>query len=191
MANLGLVERSAFSSFTPVQRPNIAIERIEALTVASIAVGQGQHAALNAVMQAEYAVTCPEKSTTVHGSGLSMMWAGPDQWIAFADRTNGRDLERELKAKLAGIAAVVDQTDARAIVRVSGPRARDVLAKGLPIDLHPSVFKTGDVAISHASHIGVIVRQVDDAPTYDLAMFRSFADSFMHWLLEASAEYLG
>ena len=72
---------------------------------------------------------------------------------------------------------------------VSGPRARDVLAKGLPIDLHPKAFGPGDAATTVASLIGVQLWQVDEAPAYDLAVFRGYAGSFWHWLTSSAAEY--
>jgi methylglutamate dehydrogenase subunit D len=40
-----------------------------------------------------------------------------------------------------------------------------------------------------AAHIGVHFWQLDAAPTYDFAVFRSFAASFCEWLLDASAEF--
>lgn len=191
MADQGLTERSAFSAWKPIKSPNISIDVRENQTLASIAAARGKAANVAAIFAADYGVELPATPACVSDRDVSVMWAGPDQWIVIADRAGGYDLERELKPKLAGIAAVVDQSDARVIVRIAGPRARTILAKGLPIDLHPRAFKTNDVAITHASHIGVIVWQVDDAPTFDIAMFRSFADSFTHWLRDASAEYLG
>ena len=110
-------------------------------------------------------------------------------WMAIAERGQSRDIEVELKPLLDGLSSVVDQSDARAVVRISGPRARDVLAKGVPIDLHPRAFKGNGVAITHANHVGIILWQIDDAPTYEIAMFRGFADSFAHWLLESAEEF--
>ena len=46
-------------------------------------------------------------------------------------------LYRELKAKLSGLASVTDQSHGRVIIRIAGPKARAVLAKGTPVDLHP------------------------------------------------------
>jgi sarcosine oxidase subunit gamma len=40
------------------------------------------------------------------------------------------------------------------------------------------------------SHIGVIIWQIDDVPTFEIALFRSFADRFWHWI-EASCAALG
>jgi sarcosine oxidase subunit gamma len=111
--------------------------------------------------------------------------------MAIAERGGSRDLEIELKKLLGDIANVVDHSDGRVVVRISGPRARDVLVKGIPIDLHPRAFKANDVAITHVSHIGVILWQLDDQPTYELALFRSYADSFVHWLADSAAEFEG
>ena len=74
-------------------------------------------------------------------------------------------------------------------MRISGPRARDALAKGVHIDLHPSAFLPGDAAVTAVAYIGVHFWQVDAAPTYEFAMFRSFAVSFGEWLVDAAAEF--
>jgi sarcosine oxidase subunit gamma len=72
---------------------------------------------------------------------------------------------------------------------VRGPRARDVLQKGVLIDLHPGAFKAGDVAVTPVAHIGTHLWQADDTPAYEIAVFRSFAEAFRHWLEEAGAEF--
>jgi methylglutamate dehydrogenase subunit D len=63
---------------------------------------------------------------------------------------------------------LIDVSDSRIAVRISGASARDVLAKGLPIDLHPSTMRAGDVAATVVAHVQVLVWQVNDAPTYEL-----------------------
>ncbi len=189
MADQGLTPISAFLGWHPPVTPNLAISARETLTMATFAAAKGKGEALRDAIRAAYGVELPGSGRRVEGNGIAVVWAGPGQWLAVAERGEGRDLEVELKTKLAGIASVVDQSDGRVVVRVSGPRARDVLAKGVPIDLHPRAFKPGDVAITHASHVGVILWQTDEAPTYEAAMFRSYADSFAHWLFESAAEY--
>ena len=87
------------------------------------------------------------------------------------------------------MASVFDLTDSRVVLEVSGPRIRDALAKLLPIDLHPAAFRPGDVAVTVASHIGVTVWQIDDAPRYRLAVARSYSGSFWRSLVAAAAEY--
>jgi heterotetrameric sarcosine oxidase gamma subunit len=73
-------------------------------------------------------------------------------------------------------------------LRLSGPRARDVLAKGLAIDLDPRVFPAGSAATSALSHMGVLVWR-GEAETYDIVLFRSVAESFWRWLSASAAEY--
>lgn len=173
----------------PPHTSKLEVKARETLTMASFAAVRGKEAALREAIRQAYGVDLPKGCGRVEGNGIAFVWAGPDQWLAIAEGDGTRDLETELKAKLADIASVVDQSDGRVIVRISGTRAREVLAKGVPVDLHPRVFGPGSVAITHASHIGVILWQLDDAPTYELAMFRSYADSFAHWLFESAAEF--
>ena len=197
MADQALAVRSAFKNWNAVKSAALTIVVREDLTIASFAAAKGKTGALKSAMLQAYRVELPASPERIQGRDIAFVWYGPDQWLAVAERgsgsvtgpATGRDLELELKPLLAGLASVVDQSDGRVVVQISGPRARDVLAKGLPIDLHPRAFKANGVAITHASHIGIILWQTDAAPTYEIALFRSFADSFTHWLLEAAAEY--
>lgn len=189
MASQSLAARSAFTKMLPAAARELSIEPRENLTLAGLAVAKDRLQDLLSAISDVYGVTLPLEPRRVVGKDIAFLWAGPGQWLAVAERGPGRDLEVELKPKLAGLAAVVDHSDGRVVVRVSGARARDVLAKGVPIDLHPRAFKTNDVTITHASHIGVILWQVNAQPTYDIAMFRSFSDSFLHWLHASAAEF--
>lgn len=192
MANPALAAKSAFLGVQSLKHPALTIEDRNDLTIASITCAKGKSADVKAAIQTAYGVALPSTPERVAGNGIAFIWHGPDQWMAIADRgTGARDLEIELKPLLSGVAAVVDQSDGRAVVRVSGTHVRDVLAKGVSIDLHPSQFKPNSVAITHAAHIGIIIWQTDAAPVYEIAMFRSFADSFMTWLTHSAAEYTG
>ena len=87
-----------------------------------------------------------------------------------------------MQERLPGLAPVSDQSSSYVVTRLSGPDARRLLRRGLSIDLHPDAFVPGSAATSVIAHIGVIVWQVDDAPTYDLAVFRSLHASLRHWI---------
>ena len=189
MVSQTLAARSAFTNWKPVKTSELAIDVRETLTLASFAAFKGKKDQLKAAIRERYGVDLPDTPQRVEGKDIAFVWAGPDQWMAIAERGHSRDIEVEHKPLLDGLSSVVDQSDARAVVRISGPRSRDVLAKGVPIDLHPRAFKGNGVAITHANHVGVILWQIDDAPTYEIAMFRGFADSFAHWLLESAEEF--
>jgi methylglutamate dehydrogenase subunit D len=119
---------------------------------------------------------------------------GDEAGVTIEERTrseafSGEALARELGKRLRGLASISDQSGGRTVLRVSGPYARAVLAKGLPIDLHPRAFETGSAATSTISLMGVQIWQVDDAPAYDLAIFRSVSASFWHWLTASAGEF--
>lgn len=181
MASQYLVERSAVLDLEG-NYPGLTVSARCDLTLASFAAANGRRDELMASFEAKYGIALPPAPARITGKELSVLWSGRDQWIAMASRGDGRDLERELKPLMAGLASLTDQSDARAIFRLSGKRARDVLAKGVPIDLHPREFGVQSLAITHADHIGIILWQVDDAPTYELAVFRSFAQSLADWI---------
>ncbi|MCX5495280.1 hypothetical protein OSH11_11225 [Kaistia dalseonensis] len=99
------------------------------------------------------------------------------------------DIETELRESIGAFAAISAQGDGRAVLRLSGPNVHDTLAKGLPIDLHESAFKPGDVAITQIAHIGVTIRQIDSSPTYEIILARSLSLSFWSWLVASSGEF--
>src|SRR4030095_9260063 len=86
-------------------------------------------------------------------------------------------------------AAVTDQSDARLVLRLSGASVREVLRKGVPVDLHPKAFRPGDVANTIVAHIGVQIDMLDAAPTFQVATPRSTVGSFWSWLTVSAAEF--
>ncbi len=152
MSDMKLKARPALYGAKAAAARNTNIEVIDNVTMALIASRKGQGEALSARIDEMFGIELPGTPRAVSSKGVTAVWAGPGQWLLVALATGGRDLERELREPLQGLAAVADQTDSRAVVKVSGPNAREVLAKGVPIDLHPRAFKGGDAAITHASH---------------------------------------
>jgi sarcosine oxidase subunit gamma len=139
--------------------------------------------------RAAFGVALPLTPRRVAIGPLAFIWAGPERWLVLAEDRSSEELARDLATVFAGIAAIAEQGDGRAIIRVSGPRARDVLAKILTLDFHPRAFRPGDTAVTGAAHIEVQIWQVGDEPSYEIAVFRGFAGSFWHWLVASAAEY--
>jgi len=93
---------------------------------------------------------------------------------------------------IGAFAAVCDQSDGYAVLRLTGPMLRSALSKLIPIDLHSRAFKAGDVASTVAAHMGVTLWRLPDADgalVVDIAVFRSLAGSFWHALAQSSAEF--
>jgi sarcosine oxidase, subunit gamma len=128
-------------------------------------------------------IALPTKPNTASENAL---WLGPDEWLITGDTDPAPALREALKGLHA---TVTDVSEARAVIGLSGPHARDVLAKGCPLDLHPREFGLGRCAQSILAQAAVILHQKDAAPTYDIYVARSYAGYLWAWLEDAAAEY--
>ena len=167
----------------------VIISELTGPGLATVACRKGQAPALNTTVQKSYGVELPASSRVAQGPKVTFIGYGPGQWLAVSESLANEALAGDLAARLKGLASISDQSGGRTIFRISGPRARDVLAKGLPIDLDPRAFPPGSAATSAISHIGVQLWQTDDTRGYDLAIFRSFTESLWRWLTASAAEF--
>jgi sarcosine oxidase subunit gamma len=145
------------------------------LSIVSVTAWSGADPALSGSVQAAFGLTLPQAGRWTQAGDIAALWVGPGHWWLQRERASA--LFAELEPVVGGHAALIDISDARAVLRVSGAAAPTILASLLPIDLHPRAFRPGQVASTVAAHIGVQIRQLDDAPTYDLSCLRSFAGS--------------
>jgi methylglutamate dehydrogenase subunit D len=169
--------------------PGVVIQERAGLGLATMAARKEQAAALKDAIASGYGVELPDGSRVAHGSSVSFIGYGPGQWLAVSETLGSEALARDLAQRLKGLASVSDQSGGRTVIRISGPRARDVLAKGLPIDLDPRAFPLGSAATSTISLMGVQLWQAGDTRSYDIALFRSVSQSFWRWLTASAAEF--
>ena len=137
-------------------------------------------------------------NTAAATDDLALLWLGPDEWLAM-QHDAAPDAEARLAAQLSSAlgdlhTAVTAVGESLACITVAGPRARDVIAKGCPLDLHPSVFGgLGHCAQSHLSKTSITLHQVGDETTgglaFNLYTRRSFSDYLWRWLEDAAREY--
>ena len=169
------------------QRNGVKVAAREGLGIASILARRGGEAALLALARARYDLDLPMAPCVARNATHAFVWAGPGQWLLVAE-------QREGLAELSELAAVSDQSDARAALRLSGPKVRDMLAKGCMIDLHPAAFPPGAAAMTSVAHIGVHLWRVDAGADggdamFDILVGRSMAASFWSWAKASAAEY--
>jgi sarcosine oxidase, subunit gamma len=113
-------------------------------------------------------------------------WLGPDEWLIVCDGAEERARADDLRRALAGqFAAVTEVGSGQTVIGIAGPRARDVLAKGCPLDVHPRVFGPGRCAQSYLARAGIMIMRTGD-PAFDLVVRRSYADYVWRWLLDAA-----
>ncbi len=145
--------------------------------------------ALREAVRSKYGIALPEKPVLARGPKLSLLWAGHRTWMAMADEADIVHLESVLRGDLGSLVSISDQTDGRLLVELRGPKARDMLAKLAPIDLHPRAFRPDDTAMTLFGHIAGQIIQIDSVPTFELLVFRGFAESLLHDVKIAGAEF--
>ncbi len=142
---------------------------------------------------AKRALSCAlplDANTYTEGEDIRACWLGPDEWLILCDGEHERARAEALRDALQGeLAAVTEVGSGQTVVGVSGARARDVVAKGCPLDLHPRVFGPGRCAQSYLARAGMTILQITAAPAFELIVRRSFADYVWRWLTDAAAEY--
>jgi|HigsolmetaAR204D_1030405.scaffolds.fasta_scaffold03637_5 sarcosine oxidase subunit gamma len=192
MPDIGtLSTRSAFDGLLTNQgnaeRPGLSVEDRCGMGLATVIARSGQEQALRARIRERHGLELPDGPRRVTAGDVAFIGTGRGKWLATGTGDQGwvEDLARDL----AGLAMVTDQSDGLAVLRIGGPCVRQALAKGVPIDLHPRAFTPDDAAVTAIGQIGVTLWQIDDAPTYEIAMFRSMAGSFWHWLASSAAEF--
>jgi methylglutamate dehydrogenase subunit D len=174
--------------------PGVTLALRTDLALAYVSARNGKTGALQQRVQDRFGLALPMTAQRASdGSpsldGLSFIWAGPGRWLARTPAQTGAALEATLRSELSAVASVISQTDGRCVFRIGGPRVREVLAKGVPIDLDERVFRPGDTALTLVGHISVHLWQVDPAPIFEFAVPRSFATSFCEWLFAAAARH--
>lgn len=161
---------------------DVVISERSGAALASLIARRGKLAPLRDAVRDTWGADLPLTPRIVEGTDASFIWAGPERWLVMTDVLAPDALVTLLRTRVHGLGAVCDQSDSRVLLRLSGSFARDALAKGIPVDLHPSVFTPGTTAITAAAYIGCQIWQIDGTPTYEIAIPTSFAASFRHWL---------
>lgn len=137
-----------------------------------------------------FGIEPPATPRAVAGELGTVLWAGPGSWLVLREASEGPlILEAQLRERAGEGVALVDQSDQRVVLNLSGPRLRDLLAKGVAVDLHPRRFGPGDVAWCALDHLAVMVWQMDATPRFGLVAARASIGHIWHWLEVSAAEY--
>ena len=131
--------------------------------------------------------TVPLAANTYSSGAHRVYWLGPDEWLVETDIGNSAALGGELTAALAGASAAVnDVSGGHVALRLDGPDARAVLAKGCTLDLHPREFGPGQCARAALARATVLLAANDGTPACTIIVGRSFSDYLRRWLTRAA-----
>lgn len=149
--------------------------------MAQVMVRRGRDDAFAAAMEANFGMAPPTPGHATSGGAVTAIWIQPGGFMLTGAAAG------QVAQAFTGLAAVEDQGHGRTTITVSGPTARAVLARGCRLDLHPRAFGPGRAAMTQVAHIGCLLHQVDDAPSFELTVFSTLAEPFFHWLVEAGS----
>ncbi|MFD4506569.1 sarcosine oxidase subunit gamma [Streptomyces sp. NPDC058457] len=133
-----------------------------------------------------------EPDTVVHAGEVTAVWLGPDEWLVVGRPGTERDLESRIRTAAGDEpVAVTDVSAQRTTLLVGGPRARDLLAHGCALDLHPRAFGPGRCAQTTLARTQVVLVARDETRAGFWVLVRSsFAGYLVDWLLDAAVEHV-
>lgn len=173
----------------------VRIRRMDSLPQVDVRVDLGDRALadrLALVSTAPWPTTPDTAAAGADGQG-HVLWLGPDEWLVVGPEGGGDETAPALETALRDAAGpawitTVDVTGNRVGIEVTGPQARELLAFGCSIDLHPARFGPGRCAQTLVARAGVVLWCLgpEAAPVIRLLVRPSFADYLEAWLGDAS-----
>lgn len=171
-------------SFEPSSESNFVSISEHHPTIMQLTVRRGQLPSLAEILGRRFGLNLPQPGNSYSNGIYTLLWVQPGGWLLHGPTDVRETLFMELASLLAGIAAVVDQTHGKSVLRLSGPRSRQVLARCCRLDLHPRVFGPGRCAVTLVAHLPCVLRQIDETPCFDLMV----ASSLARWLFDELQE---
>jgi sarcosine oxidase subunit gamma len=180
----------------PLEAWSTAFERLPAAVDAAVepfvAMVDVRLGAVDAEASAALGSALPTAPNTWVPAGTGRaVWLGPDEWLLTSTTEAPEDLEARVRAAVLPLGgAATDVSAQRIALRLTGARARDVLAKGCSLDLHPRVFGRGRCAQTTLGRAGVVLLALSETGDDYLVLVRSsFAGYLADWLLDAALEF--
>ncbi|MFT7594621.1 MAG: sarcosine oxidase subunit gamma [Paracoccaceae bacterium] len=128
----------------------------------------------------------PRPNTANITGDTGLCWMSPDELLILCPYPEVTTRLTTLTDKLGATHTLaVNVSDARAMFRVHGADAREVMAKLAPVDLSPDAFKPGLFRRSRLAQVPAAF-WMDDDQTFRIICFRSVA-TYMFGLLKTAA----
>lgn len=172
--------------------PGVELAEIRDIVLVQVMARRGKAAETAKIAKKLFGVEPPFAPGAVFGKEVTLIWSGPDQFLAFAPQGDER-LMQQIADGFSGTASLSDQSDGRCVLRISGVSAVQAMAKFLSIDFDDRTFPAGAAAATSLDHTAAnLWRTADDpngVPVYHIAIFTSFADSLYGVIADSSLEY--
>ncbi len=115
----------------------------------------------------------PDRRRVTTGVRGKLVWMSPDELLVLVDYTRADAVAAALNTALAGgFFTAANVSDARAMLTLTGPQARDMLAKLCPVDF--ADFAVGQVRRTRLAQVAAALWR-EDQDRWTLVCFRSVA----------------
>jgi len=186
-----LTRRDAFADTPDAVLPELRIQTLQGYGIVHLAARKQRATELEQYALHLWGSALPRDPRAVTCAGGTTLCAiGPGSWWVFQEGAPA-DWHSAIASRLSSCAAAVDQTGAFGVLRLEGPRTREVLASGIFVDFDPSRFPVGRVVATGLSHFNVILWRLQGDSAFQLAVPRSVATDLWHWLQESGARVRG
>ncbi|MEJ2741321.1 MAG: sarcosine oxidase subunit gamma family protein [Gammaproteobacteria bacterium] len=160
----------------------------EALKTHLVIRGDAADDAFQKGVKAATGLAVPTQLSSAQNEHWTLSWISPDEWLLVGPGTEAFTMELALHEQLSGHYSVVNASGGQTLVRLSGEKARAVLMKSCPYDVHDRNFPVGKVVTTVFAKSQTTLRRLDEND-WELVVRRSFADYVWRWLLDASHEF--
>lgn len=158
--------------------PAVLAEERPFLSQLNVRIREGHDAAA-----AVLGTALPDACRFTSGIG-DVLWLGPDEYLVLGAPEG---TEAALRDAIT-VGAITDVSAQRTTVQLTGPAARDVLAHGCAIDLHPKAAPPGTCVQTLYARTGIVLL-AREAGEFTVLVRQSFAPYFAAWLADAALEY--
>ena len=170
-----LIATSPCDGLLPLEIGGTVLREEDLGVLTALAPYRGREKALAAALDEAHGLALPGPNRATGKTGLRAIWFGRAHVLLVGPAPDPR---------LAEQAALTDQSDAWAAVRLEGATAEEVLARLVPLDLRAAQFKRGHTARSQLMHLNVSITRIGEKAFLILG-FRSMAVTLVHDLKTA------
>lgn len=165
-----LLAQTPCAGLLPLTEGAVTVAEIDPGPMTAIAPHRGKDKTLAGALKRAHGLGWPAPGQSEAADGARILWFGHSHALLMGV---------DPKATLARHAALTDQGDAWAVVKIEGAGARDVLARLTPLDLRDAAFPKNATARTELAHMQASITRLGDS-AYQVMVFRSMAATLVH-----------
>ncbi|HEY2660886.1 MAG TPA: sarcosine oxidase subunit gamma family protein [Caulobacteraceae bacterium] len=144
-----------------------------------------------AAAETDFGLPLPQEACRAASAGdRHALWLGPDEWLLLAPVAEADALAATLEAAMADLPhSLVEVSQRQTALRISGPRATDLLSVGCLLDLDPVAFPVGMCTRTVLAKAEIVLWRTS-AEDFHIEVWRSFSPYVWRFLEAAGAEFV-